>query len=112
MAKYVCLVKLRMESFVAWKLEHIPRGSNEKVDTLVAIVVSLPIKETVLLPVYYQQESSIAIIRVNEIEEACPSWMAPIVGYLSMGDLPDNRVEAHKDSGPGALIFLGKRAIV
>ena len=32
MTKYVCLVKLRLESFMAWKLEHIPRGSNEKAD--------------------------------------------------------------------------------
>ena len=73
MAKYVCLVKLRLESFVAWKLEHIPRGSNKKVDALVAVVVSLLIKETVLLPVYYQPESSITVNRVNEIEETCPS---------------------------------------
>ena len=51
MIKYVCLVKLRLESFVAWKLEHILRGLNERVDTLVALVASLPIKETVFLPV-------------------------------------------------------------
>ena len=34
MIKYVCLVKLRLESFAAWKLEHIPRGSNEMVYAL------------------------------------------------------------------------------
>ena len=28
MIKYVCLVKLRLESFATWKLEHILRGSN------------------------------------------------------------------------------------
>ena len=54
--KYVCLVKLRLESFVPWKLGHIPRGSNEKADALAAVVASLPTKETVLLPVYYQPE--------------------------------------------------------
>ena len=53
MAKYVCLVKLRLESFVAWKLEHILRGSKEKVDALVVVVTSLPTKETMLLPVSY-----------------------------------------------------------
>ena len=67
-AKYVCLVKLRLESFAAWKLEHIPRGSNEKTNALATVVASLPIKEIVLLPVYYQLESSIAANRVNEIE--------------------------------------------
>ena len=49
MAKYVCLVKLRIEIFAAWKLKHIPRGSNEKVDALAVVVVSLPTKETMLL---------------------------------------------------------------
>ena len=32
MIKYVCLAKLRLESFVAWKLEHILRGSNDRAD--------------------------------------------------------------------------------
>ena len=96
MAKYVCLVKLRLESFSAWKLEHIPRGLNEKADALVAVATSLPIKETMLLSVYYQPKSSIAANRVYEIEEACPSWMTPIVSYLSSGELPNSKVEAHK----------------
>ena len=54
MTKYVCLVKLRLENFVAWKLEHIPRDSNEKADALAAVATSLPTKETVLILVYYQ----------------------------------------------------------
>ena len=53
MAKYVCLVKIQLESFAAWKLEHIPMGSNEKADALVAVAASLPTKETVLILVYY-----------------------------------------------------------
>ena len=73
MTKYVCLVKLRLESFMTWKLEHIPRDSNEKEDALAAVAASLPTKETVLLPIYYQPESLIATNQVNEIEEACPT---------------------------------------
>ena len=46
MTKYVCLVKLRLESFVGWKLEHIPRGSNKKADALAVVAASLPTKET------------------------------------------------------------------
>ena len=68
MAKYVCLVKLQLESSAAWKLEHISRSSNEKTDAFATVAASLPIKETVLLPVYYQLESSIVANRVNEIE--------------------------------------------
>ena len=85
MTKYVCLVKLRVESFVAWKLEHIPRGSNENENALAAVAASLPTKEIVLLLVYYQSESSIDANRVNKIKEAYPSWMTPIVYYLSSG---------------------------
>ena len=85
MVKYVCLVKLRLESFATLKIEHIPRGSNEKADALAVVVASLQTKETVLFPIYYQPESSIAANRVNDIEEACPSWMTPLARYLSSG---------------------------
>ena len=81
---------------MAWKLEHILRGSNEKADALVAVAASLPTKEIVLLPVYYQPESLITVKWVNKIKEAYPSWMTPIVRYLSLGELPDSRVESHK----------------
>ena len=49
-----------------------------------------------LLPFYYQPELSIVANPVNEIEEAYPSWMTPIVIYLSLGEPLDSRVEAHK----------------
>ena len=81
---------------MAWKLEHILRGSNEKAHALVTMAASLPTKEIVLLPAYYQLESSIAASRVNEIKKACPSLMTPIVRYLSSGEFSDSRVEAHK----------------
>ena len=96
MTKYVSLVNLHLGNFTAWRLEHVSRNSNEKADTLVAITVSLRIKETVLLPVYYLPESSIATSQVKEIDERGSSWMTPIVRYLSSGELSDNRAEAHK----------------
>ena len=69
MTKYVSLINLRLGSFMAWRLEHIPRSSNEKANALAAITVSLPIKETMLIPIYYQSESSITTNRMNEIDE-------------------------------------------
>ena len=96
MAKYVSLINLRVGSFVAWRLEHIPRSSNRKADALAAIAASLPIKETVLILIYYQPESSITTNQVNEVEEAAPSWLTPIVRYLSSGELLDDKDEAHK----------------
>ena len=41
---------------MAWRLEHIPRDSNENVDALAVVTASLPIKEIVFLLVYYQPE--------------------------------------------------------
>ena len=96
MTKYVSLVNLRLGSFVAWQLEHVPRNSNEKANAFTAVVASLLIKETVLLSMYYHPESSITIYRVNEIDETGLSWMTPIARYLSSGELPDNKAEAHK----------------
>ena len=96
MTKYVSLVTLRLGNFTAWQLEHVSKDSNEKTNAFPAVAASLPIKETVLVPIYYQPESSITTSRVNEIDEACISWMTPIVRYLSSGELPDNRAEVHK----------------
>ena len=96
MIKYVCLVKLRLESFTTWKLEHIPRGSNERANALAVVAASLLIKETVFLHVYYHPTSLIATNQVNEIDKVCSSWITPIVHYLSSGELPDNKIAAHK----------------
>ena len=96
MTKYLNLTNLRLGSFVAWQLEHVLRNCNEKAYALAIVVVSLPINEAVLFPVYYQPESSITTNRVNEIDETGPSWITPIARYLSSEELPNNRVEAHK----------------
>ena len=96
MAKYVSLINLRLGSFAAWRLEQVPRSFNEKANVLAIIVVSLPIKETMLLPVYYQPESSISTNEVNEVDETGPSWMTSVVRYLSSGELPDNKAKTHK----------------
>ena len=72
------------------------QDSNEKVDALVVVAVSLPIKYTVFFSVYLQPASLITTNQVNEVDEACSLWMTLIIHYLSSGELPDNRIEAHK----------------
>ena len=96
MAKYVGLVKQRLGGFATWKLEHILKDSNERADSLATVVASIPVKETVLLPIYYQPTSSIATNQVSQIVEASPSWLIPIMHYLSSEELSNNRIEAHK----------------
>ena len=96
MEKYVSLVKQRLGSFLAWKLEHIPRDCNEKANELVTIAASLPIIEIVFLPIYYQPNSLIITTRVSQVDEVSPSWMDPIMQYINIGELLDNRNKAHK----------------
>ena len=93
MAKYVTLVKQRLTSFLAWKLEHVPRDYNERVDALAA---SLPITETIFLPIYYQLDSSIATVQVSQVGETSPSWMDPITQYINTGELSNEKDKAHK----------------
>ena len=51
MVKYVTLVKQRLAGFSTWKLEHVPKDSNEKVDALAVVVTSLLIIETIFVPI-------------------------------------------------------------
>ena len=95
MVKYACLVKQRLGSFTAWKL-HILRDSNDKADALAAVASSIPIRETMFLLVYYQPSSSITTSQVSQIDEACFSWLTPIMHYVSSEELSDNKIEAHK----------------
>ena len=96
MAKYVSLVKQRLGSFSAWKLEHIPKECNEKADALAFMATSLPITKTMFLPIYYQSNSSIITTQVSHVDEVSPSWMDPIVQYINTTELPNIRNKAHK----------------
>ena len=96
MEKYVSWVKQRLGSFSIWKLEHVPRDCNNKTDALVVVAASLPITEKIFMPIYYQLFSSISTSQVSQVYEITPSWMDPIIHYISMGELPSERDKAHK----------------
>ena len=96
MAKYASLVKQKLRTLLTWKLEHVPRDSNERAHALASVAASLPIKEIIYLPIYYQPGSSILPAQVSQIEEVPPSWMDPIRLYIATGELPNDRGRAHK----------------
>ena len=96
MAKYASLAKQKLKTPMAWKLEHIPRDRNKRADALAAVAASLLVKETIYLPIYYKPDSSILHDRVSQIQEAPPSWIDPILLYMTTGELPDDRNRAHK----------------
>ena len=72
MVKYVSQVKQRLSNFLVWKLEHVPKDSNEKADALASVAASLQITETIFLPIYYQSISSIASSQVNQVDNVRP----------------------------------------
>ena len=78
MARYIGLVKQRLGNFSAWKLEHIPRDSNERAVALAVVVASISIKETIFFPIYYQLASFITTDRVSQIDESGSSWLTPL----------------------------------
>ena len=94
MVKYVSRVKQHLGSFSIWKLEHVPRDCNDKADALAAVATSLPITETIFLPIYYRSFSSITLSQVSQVEEVLPSWMDPIIHYIGMGELPSEKDKA------------------
>ena len=96
MARYMGLVKQRPGNFATWKLEHIPRDSNERAYALAVVATSILIKEIVFLPIYYQTTSSIATDRVSQVDKTSSSWLTPILHYLSSRELLNNKAEAHK----------------
>ena len=65
MVKYVSRVKQRLSRFSVWKLEHIPKDRNERVDALDSVAASLPLTETTFLPIYYHPTSSIGSPQMN-----------------------------------------------
>ena len=96
MAKYASLIKQKLSTLTTWKLEHIPRDSHERADALATVAASLPITETIYLPIYSQPGSSILHTQVSQVKEPPPSWMDPIRLYIATRELPDDRGMTHK----------------
>ena len=60
------------------------------------MAASLPITEIIFLPIYYQPFSSITPSQVSQVDKILPSWMDPIIHYISTGELPREKDKAHK----------------
>ena len=111
MEKYASIVKQKLSTLSAWKLEHVPRDCNERADALATVAASLPINETIYLPIYNQPSSSILHTQVSQIEEVPLSWMDPIQLYISKGELPTDRGRAHKIQIQSATFSLVNRQL-
>ena len=111
MTKYAFLAKQKLNTLTTWKLRHIPKDHNERADALAAVAASLPIKETIYLLIYYKPNSSILHDRISQVQEAPPSWMDPIILYITTGELTTRGQEqGAQNSDPVCQVFHNRRA--
>ena len=96
MVKYASLVKQKLNTLSAWKLEHVPRDCNERADALAAVAASLPIRETVFPPIYYQLDSSILHAPSKPDRGSSLVLDGPHTTIHNNGELPNDRDKAHK----------------
>ena len=100
MARYLAKVRDTLQRFTKWTIEKIKRTENGRIDALAGIAVSLPIKETIFLPIHVQTNSSVAETSTcNATEASQPDgqeWTNNIIQYLRTGTLPEDPKQAHK----------------
>lgn len=82
MAHYLILVQVGLAKLSEWVIERVPRIENLKVDALVGIVATLPVKEVMLLPIYLQTASSITAASICSTIETDTDWTHKIVKCL------------------------------
>ena len=87
MSQYLMKVQDSLQQLDEWAVEKIPQADKMQVDALAGIVASLPIRESILLPIYVQTAPSITESLVcNTIEES-QDWTSAIKTYLWTGTL-------------------------
>ncbi|RVW65441.1 Pro-Pol polyprotein [Vitis vinifera] len=60
MARYLAKVRETLQQFTEWTIEKIKRANNRRADALAGVAASLPIKESILLPIHVQLNPSVA----------------------------------------------------
>ena len=102
MARYFSNVRANFDKLSKWVVKRIPRAKNMHVDALAGIVSTLPIKEVVLLLVYLQVISSIAVALICSTSQTSINWMNEIEAYIQTGKLSENSKQARsQNSGAG-----------
>ena len=98
MVHYLTLIEDRLKRLNEWTVRHIPQIENLKVDTLTRITATLFIRETIMLPIYFQSTPSIMPKPVCSATEVDPDWMHDIVKYFQLGELPEDKKHGTKSA--------------
>ncbi|KAI3797126.1 hypothetical protein L1987_32378 [Smallanthus sonchifolius] len=97
MKRYLKKAQAIIKLFDECKVIHIPRSKNKKADALskLASVTFTHLAKEVRVEVL--ESPSIADAEINTITgEENPTWMTPIIQFLTNGTLPEDRAEARK----------------
>ena len=79
---------------------------------LASVAASLPITETIFLPIYYQSGSSIASLQVNQVDKDPPVLDGPHHTVSKQRTTPNKEEQGPQASNSGSHIFLDRWAIV
>lgn len=96
MVRYLSKVRANLDKLSKWVVKRIPHVENIQANALAGIVVTIPVKEVVLLPVYFQATSLIVATPVCNTNQISISWMNDIEAYIRTGKLPEDSKQAHK----------------
>ncbi|KAL6313286.1 hypothetical protein AAG906_005601 [Vitis piasezkii] len=90
------LVVAKLEIKNEWIIRRVPREENRRVDALVEITATLPINETIMLPVYFKVVLSITPKPVCNTSQAYSRWMLDIIKYHQTREVSKDGKQAHK----------------
>lgn len=96
MVRCLSKVQANLDRLSEWAIKRVTWAENIQADTLVGIATILPIKETILLSLYFQATSSIATALVCSTNKTSDNWMNEIKAYIQTRELPEDSKQAHK----------------
>ena len=96
MARYLSKFRIGIDKLNKWVVKRILRLEKTQVNALAGITTTFLVKEAILLLVYLQVVSSVAVAPLCNTNEASVSWMNEIETYLKTEDLPKESKRAHK----------------
>lgn len=90
MVRYLSKMRVDLDRLSEWAIKQIHRIEKVQTDALARINTTLPIKEVVLLSVYFQATSSIATSPVYSTNKTSVNWMNEIEAYIRTRELPED----------------------
>ncbi|GJW85846.1 reverse transcriptase domain-containing protein [Tanacetum coccineum] len=96
MKRYLSKVQELQKHFCSFIITQIPRSKNKRTDALSKLASSSfsHLTKSVLVEIILCRSIDVKV--VNTVEETSPTWMDPIIDYLTNGTLPNDPTKARK----------------